>query len=247
MDSEGQREAYDRYYRKTYLDWSFNVRGKARSFSAIARLAGLQMNRVDVLDIGFGAGAMLLCFDPSSRIIGLDYSRTAVDRMRRLAKRRGFQDSHFKTWDGMHTPLPYPEASFDVVIASHILEHLADDGVMIAEARRLLRVGGHLVVMVPLDDPVNLVRNRDHLRIYSADTMKRLLTGAGFTPILSHQDHRVENLLRAIQGIQPLERTPRLRSRIIGAVSLLLAALPGSEGWPFPGPYRNLAVIAKRK
>src|SRR5258706_8650655 len=53
--------------------------------------------------------------------------------------------------------LPYPDADFDVVIANHVLEHVADDGRALAEIRRVLRPGGWAKLPAPpalaLDPP----------------------------------------------------------------------------------------------
>jgi SAM-dependent methyltransferase len=48
------------------------------------------------------------------------------------------------------TAIPYPEASFDLVICSHVLEHVPDDRTAIAEIRRVLRPGGQALIVVPI-------------------------------------------------------------------------------------------------
>jgi SAM-dependent methyltransferase len=83
-----------------------------------------------------------------------------------------------------------PQASFDAVFASHVLEHVADDRRALAEMARILKPGGMLVVMVPLvdawaetyEDPS--VRDEaarelhygqaDHVRLYGRDLIDRL-------------------------------------------------------------------------
>ena len=88
------------------------------------------------------------------------------------------------------TAIDLPDASFDVVIASHVLEHVADDRAALAEVRRILRPGGRAIVMVPVDhdrphtyddpsitapaDRERAYRQHDHLRLYGADVAERL-------------------------------------------------------------------------
>ena len=45
--------------------------------------------------------------------------------------------------------LPFPDASFERVIASEVVEHIADDGRAFAELARVLKPGGTLAVTVP--------------------------------------------------------------------------------------------------
>jgi SAM-dependent methyltransferase len=88
-----------------------------------------------------------------------------------------------------------PSASIDVFVASHVLEHVGDDGKALAELRRCLRPGGAVIVMVPViegwrntyEDPsISTDAGRDlhfgqwdHVRRYGADVRDRL-RGAGF-------------------------------------------------------------------
>lgn len=48
------------------------------------------------------------------------------------------------------TSLPFADASYDLVFASHVLEHIQDDMAALAEIRRVLKPGGIAVLPVPL-------------------------------------------------------------------------------------------------
>jgi SAM-dependent methyltransferase len=88
-----------------------------------------------------------------------------------------------------------PDASFDAVLCSHVLEHVPADGAAMRELRRITAPGGWCLVMVPLDlrseqtyeDPsITLPEDRtrafwqhDHVRLYAADIGERL-AAAGF-------------------------------------------------------------------
>lgn len=87
-----------------------------------------------------------------------------------------------------------PDASWDVVVASHILEHV-DDAKALAELRRIVRPDGAVVLMVPIvegwsetyeNDSVTTDAGRllhfgqeDHVRFYGTDFRQRVET-AGF-------------------------------------------------------------------
>ena len=95
------------------------------------------------------------------------------------------------------TALPFPAASYDVVMAHHVLEHIDDDRRAIAELFRVLKPGGFAVLSVPLNasrqetyenpaitDPVARTAHftaPDHRRTYGRDFADRLAE-AGFVP-----------------------------------------------------------------
>ena len=99
-------------------------------------------------------------------------------------------DMHF---DIQHIPLP--GESVDVIFCNHILEHVEDDGVALAELYRVMRDGGWGVVLSPVDmerehtfeddsvtDPAERTRlfgQYDHRRVYGRDYASRLAE-AGF-------------------------------------------------------------------
>lgn len=51
------------------------------------------------------------------------------------------------------TRLPFPNESYDVVYASHVLEHIKDDRQALSEIRRVLRPGGIAILPVALASP----------------------------------------------------------------------------------------------
>lgn len=100
--------------------------------------------------------------------------------------------------------LPYEDASFDLILSSHVLEHLPDDRPALGELARVLRRGGRAVVMVPYDPhlpaseeggDIDSAAERMarfghpyHYRNYGADLSGRL-AAAGFavTPVRSRR------------------------------------------------------------
>jgi predicted SAM-dependent methyltransferase len=92
--------------------------------------------------------------------------------------------------------LDLPDASFDAVICSHVLEHVDDDITAMRELRRITRDEGWCLVMVPLDtgrertyedpsivsppDRERAFWQHDHVRLYAPDIRDRL-AAAGFS------------------------------------------------------------------
>ncbi|WP_431214680.1 class I SAM-dependent methyltransferase [Puia sp. P3] len=94
------------------------------------------------------------------------------------------------------TSLPFPDNSFDVLIANHVLEHIPEDAKAMKEMFRVLRNHGFAILQVPysetlpttieepfIDDPVRqaaLYGQKDHVRIYSKTDYIHRLRQAGF-------------------------------------------------------------------
>jgi SAM-dependent methyltransferase len=102
------------------------------------------------------------------------------------------------------TDIRFPDASFDVVYCSHVLEHVDDDRAAMRELRRVLRPDGWAILLVPItaavtyEDPtivepaarVAAFGQEDHVRRYGPDYVDRLRE-AGFDVAV----HRVADLV----------------------------------------------------
>ena len=119
------------------LDLVMRAADRAGVRHARRRIAGAA--RGDVLEIGIGTGSNLdVCAD-AVVLHGLDPSAPALSIARGRA-RRGKRPVTLVEGDA--GSLPYPDASFDVVVATFVLCSVGDVGRSLAEARRVLRPGG---------------------------------------------------------------------------------------------------------
>jgi 2-polyprenyl-6-hydroxyphenyl methylase/3-demethylubiquinone-9 3-methyltransferase len=89
-----------------------------------------------LLDMGCGGGLLAPHIPPGWRHVGADLSETALA----VAERHGVEPVRADVAD-----LPFDDASFDVVVAGEVLEHVPDLEAVVAEACRVLKPGGTFV------------------------------------------------------------------------------------------------------
>lgn len=125
------------------------------------------------LELGCGSGRLLASLR-GLVLAGLDGHPVAVRR----------PDVALAVGDVTHTP--FASGAFDAVGAFDVVEHV-DDGAFMAEAARLLRPGGVLLVAVPacprLYGPFD--ERAGHRRRYSRAGLHRVLRGAGLEPVFT--------------------------------------------------------------
>jgi len=110
----------------------------------VAQMGDLSGKRI--LDVGCGTGTMAILIKqmyPTANITGLDGDPQILEIARSKAKKLGFE---ILFEPGLSFELPYPEASFDIVLTTFMLHHLsrADKQKTAAEMYRVLRPGGQL-------------------------------------------------------------------------------------------------------
>jgi SAM-dependent methyltransferase len=148
-----------------------------------------------VLDLGCGFGRH--AFEAARRgasVVALDAGRDEVEGVAgtfaamvdagELAE--GSLHANVVQGDALH--LPFPEATFDVVICSEVLEHIPDDVGAMGELARVLRPGGTMAITVPRFGPelVNWALSDEyhnvpggHIRIYRRSVLEERLSSTG--------------------------------------------------------------------
>jgi 2-polyprenyl-3-methyl-5-hydroxy-6-metoxy-1,4-benzoquinol methylase len=145
-----------------------------------------------VLDVGCGEGYFTAQLARAkAAVVGVDVSAEALRRARARHPQLELQAIDAGgSW-------PLPDASFDLVWAGEVIEHVADTAAWLSEVRRVLRPRGQLLLSTPAHGRVAMLALAlsgsrfdrhfdplsDHLRFYSARALRRLLEDFGFEDV----------------------------------------------------------------
>ncbi|HEX2084319.1 MAG TPA: class I SAM-dependent methyltransferase [Solirubrobacteraceae bacterium] len=221
--------------------WWF--RGRRDLLRALLRRAGVDPRRTRVLDAGCGTGRNLAEFGG----VGVDPAPEAVAACRA----RGL--------DVVQAPLealPFGDASFDLLLATDVLEHVDDDVAALRELRRVAAPGALLLVTVPAHPRLWSAHDEalHHRRRYRRAELLARVRAAGWEPVVTTWWNAfllppiaAARLVRRRSGGTDHGRTPAwadgllrlplaLEARLVGrglrlpaGVSLALACRPGAQ------------------
>lgn len=207
----------------------------ANFLSLVRPLSGLQ-----VLDYGAGPGYLvphLLC--RGAMVAALDHSPDSVAKLNaKLAGRDGWQGAYVAGDAG----IPWAESYFDLICCVETIEHVIAECLptLLEEVRRLLKVGGVALFTTPNEENLEASQVRcpncgvefhrwQHIRSWSAGTLRNTLTEHGFNVFFCHGVN-----LRAFQTptrVSWKDLSPRKVARALKLASARMA------DWLFPRPF----------
>ncbi|TAK69167.1 MAG: class I SAM-dependent methyltransferase [Actinomycetota bacterium] len=189
---------------------------KNRTNAKCPRCAALERHR----RVGLFLRERTDLFDAKLRVLHIAPERSlrrTLGRLEKLDYLTGDLYAHGVDLQLDITAIDFPDDSFDVILCSHVLEHVTDDRVAMAEFARILRPAGWAVLNVPCDpnrteiyedasivDPAERAKHfgqRDHVRWYTVDGFAARLTESGFTVEVDPMDFTAEQRARyALDG-----------------------------------------------
>jgi ubiquinone/menaquinone biosynthesis C-methylase UbiE len=162
----------------------------------------------NVLDVACGGGLVVCAFAAVARhATGIDLTPAMLERARTLAREKGLANV---SWDqGDVRALPYPDASFSLVVTRFSFHHFLDPLGVLREMARVCAPGGRVVVIdveASADatkaaefNRMERLRDPSHVRALPGDELQALFPAAGLPrPRTTNYELRdeLENLLR---------------------------------------------------
>ncbi len=156
-----------------------------RSWQALAHgLLRLLPRDVVIADLGAGEGTLAqLLARRVRRVIAIDNSEKMVEFGSAVARDNGFENLEYRLGD-IEAP-PIGDGEVDVALFSQALHHAARPGAAVAEAHRILKPGGQVVILDLASHSYEQARELyAHQWLgFSEVEMHGMLTGAGFTDV----------------------------------------------------------------
>ena len=172
--------------------------GVVAPFTAAARQRNLallpQTPDADVLLVGVGSGLDIPLLPRGPRYTGLDLTPAMLERARRKAAAASLP---IRLDVGDARRLPYPDTTFDSVVLHLILAVTPQPERVLAEAARVLRAGGQILILDKF------------LRPGQFAPLRRLLSPL-LGQLATHTDVVFERVLERVAGLEVLSDQPAL-------------------------------------
>ncbi|HEY4094243.1 MAG TPA: class I SAM-dependent methyltransferase [Baekduia sp.] len=228
LEADELQEFYEQCYTpgvdgEKYRRWRhLGAVGKADHVVDLVARAGLAAPRT-IAEVGCGDGAVLSELGVrgfGERRVGYEISASGV---KLTAEREEVAEAH--VFDGEH--LPVADGAYDLVFATHVLEHVPDP---VPLTRELLRVGRAVIIEVPLEANISARRPAaraasegvGHLHRFDRRAIRRLVTDAGWTV----RAELVDPLPREVHLFDATDGTARAKGYAKWALRAAAAGVP---------------------
>ncbi|MDW8334389.1 MAG: class I SAM-dependent methyltransferase [Bacteroidia bacterium] len=170
--------AYDAQYDDKISEWrQINAKYKARNILDVA--GGKKFEKL--LDVGAGDGSVLSVLAenrPAKKLYAVEISASALERLKAKNIPR-LQEAIL--FDGYR--IPFPDKYFDVVVLSHVIEHVEHERILIREIKRVSR---SLIIEAPRDYAFGVDKRTKHflsyghINMYTPTLLRFFLQTEGF-------------------------------------------------------------------
>ncbi len=187
--------ANDHWYTSSQFAWSYGVAKHVHALRQDFMLGWIERAKtrtkkrpLNVVEVGCGDGVNLYRLSKAMdcRFFGYDYNELRLERARKLVP-----TAEFAAIDLAKHPACPVESGAEVLIFSHVIEHIDDDTGALRHLRQWLAPGGVLLLLTPNEGCMStrfdyrfvnpqLPAQTDHVHFYNRRSLRRLVSDAGF-------------------------------------------------------------------
>lgn len=176
--SDNLKEVYDGYYDDGLEEWR-TICATQKVENIIELAQGESFDKV--LELGAGSGILLQMLSKhnfAKHYYALDISESSIVQIKKK-KIKGLES--VACFDGYH--IPYPDNHFDLVVLSHVLEHVEHPRMFIREVKRVCKAA---IIEVPcdyksgVDRKVKALTDYGHINVYTPTLLRFFLRTEGF-------------------------------------------------------------------
>lgn len=170
-------QAYDNFYKESDVEWRM-IGAKAKAQNLIEVCKNKDFKKI--LEVGAGDGSVLHYLNKwgfGMELYALEIAQSGVD----LIKTRNLERlKEVQAFDGYH--IPYSDDTFDLVVLTHVLEHVEHERQLLRELKRVARF---IAIEVPLDYRFGVDQRMKHfldyghINMYSPTLIRFLLQSEG--------------------------------------------------------------------
>lgn len=210
--SENLKNAYDDQYKDSISEWrELAAKDKAANIIEISRGTSF----TTMLEVGAGDGSILHFLD-AERFCSVMYAaEISSSGVQQIQKRKLPSLKGVTLFDGYH--LAFPEDYFDLVVCSHVLEHVEHPRALLREIKRVSKMQ---VFEIPIDFSFSIDRKVDHylsyghINIFTPSLFRFLLKSEGFELVrdknLFYSKPVMRQILQSKSFAKKLELTVKL-------------------------------------
>jgi ubiquinone/menaquinone biosynthesis C-methylase UbiE len=173
-----------------------------------------------VLDVACGPGIVAEALAPGTgEVVGCDMTPEMLEKARERCAKAGLDNTRFTP--GRAEALPFPDASFDVVVSRSAVHHFPDPPAAFREMARVVKPGGRVITVdvqssevaeeAALHNALEILRDPSHVRMLPKSELHRAITSAGLVveDAITWTNHREfaewMKITAAPERIAPLE------------------------------------------
>ncbi|MFO0773320.1 MAG: methyltransferase domain-containing protein [Nitrospiraceae bacterium] len=174
----------------------------------------IQLSRVssadDVLDVACGPGIVACAVAPHARAVtGIDLTLRMIEQARQLQGDKKLENISWQVGDVVL--LPFPDATFSLVLTRYSFHHFEDPAAVLSEMMRVCRPGGRVMVVdvvLPLEkvdayNQMEKLRDPSHTRALSYPEMASVIEASGLSNVNTARYSVEMELERQLQASFP--------------------------------------------